>query len=73
MYCGLFPTDTDDYQDLREALEKLQVGRRARGCMELLFPALLFILPATRVWARRLPGCTCKHAVYTSGTISGDC
>ena len=26
VYCGLFPTDTDRYNDLRDALEKLQLN-----------------------------------------------
>jgi len=29
VYCGLFPTNTDDYQDLREALDKLQLNDAA--------------------------------------------
>jgi len=29
VYCGLFPTDSDDYQNLREALEKLQLNDAA--------------------------------------------
>lgn len=29
VYCGLFPTDADKYQDLREALEKLQLNDAA--------------------------------------------
>lgn len=29
VYCGLFPTDSDDYQDMREALEKLQLNDAA--------------------------------------------
>jgi len=26
VYCGLYPTDADDYQDLRDAIEKLQIN-----------------------------------------------
>lgn len=29
VYCGLFPTDADDYQDMREALGKLQLNDAA--------------------------------------------
>jgi GTP-binding protein LepA len=29
VYCGLFPTDSDDFQNLREALEKLQLNDAA--------------------------------------------
>ncbi|KAJ9510715.1 hypothetical protein QJQ45_027662 [Haematococcus lacustris] len=29
VYCGLFPVETDDYQDLREGLEKLQLNDAA--------------------------------------------
>ena len=29
VYCGLFPTSADDYQDLREALDKLQLNDSA--------------------------------------------
>lgn len=29
VYCGLFPTDADHYQDLREALDKLQLNDAA--------------------------------------------
>ena len=29
VYCGLFPTDSDQYEDLREALGKLQINDAA--------------------------------------------